>query len=511
MGLVSQRGSSSPKAHWPKLTAPENVIGSSLQRPARPRRDRADRPNHSNDITTTSWPSTYAPWLHYDQASRYHHVSSDHKPQRAPPGGYCSPSRLDGANPDRTATRKPKPSSSPSAATPRMSSGACSLLSLLPRKQTRPHKRSPQAKTRHPGPCSLHTHSISPTLPARAVLVRTLAAPINPADINTIQGTYGSPPAFTSLIGTAAPSAVPGNEGCAEVVAVGEGVKTLQRGDWVVPMRSGAGTWRTHALVEEADAALLRVEPEGLTPAQVATVSVNPSSAFRLLRDFVDLLGLSVRTYAAGGAGGGAWFVQNGANSAVGRAAIQLGRLWGLRSINVVRRRESDADTDALKAELRDLGATLVVTEDEFQGRGFADRLRDECTRGGREPLMLGLNCVGGRSALALAKCLDPGATLVTYGAMSRQPVSLPTGLLIFKDLTFKGFWLSRVNERDRDGKRKTIEELLDLMRTGKFKTGPVDEVPWNWETKEDELKAAVSGTLGGFRKGKGLFVFGET
>jgi trans-2-enoyl-CoA reductase len=32
---------------------------------------------------------------------------------------------------------------------------------------------------------------------------------------------------------------------------------------------------------------------------------------------------------------------------------------------------------------------------------------------------------------------------MVTYGAMSMQPLSLPTGLLIFKDLTFKGYWLS--------------------------------------------------------------------
>jgi trans-2-enoyl-CoA reductase len=35
------------------------------------------------------------------------------------------------------------------------------------------------------------------------------------------------------------------------------------------------------------------------------------------------------------------------------------------------------------------------------------------------------------------------GGTLVTYGAMSMQPLTLPTGLLIFKGIQFKGFWLS--------------------------------------------------------------------
>ncbi len=34
--------------------------------------------------------------------------------------------------------------------------------------------------------------------------------------------------------------------------------------------------------------------------------------------------------------------------------------------------------------------------------------------------------------------------TLVTYGGMSMQPVSMPTSLLIFKDLRVRGFWMSR-------------------------------------------------------------------
>ena len=55
----------------------------------------------------------------------------------------------------------------------------------------------------------------------------------------------------------------------------------------------------------------------------------------------------------------------------------------------------------------------------------------------------LGLNCVGGASSTAIAKSLAPGATIVTYGGMSMKPLTIPTSLLIFKDLTCKGFWLS--------------------------------------------------------------------
>ena len=66
-----------------------------------------------------------------------------------------------------------------------------------------------------------------------------------------------------------------------------------------------------------------------------------------MLKDFVSL--------SAGDS-----FVQNGANSAVGQAAIQIARRLGLKSINVVRARGSGMDQ--LKAFLNDLGADLVIT-----------------------------------------------------------------------------------------------------------------------------------------------------
>lgn len=414
----------------------------------------------------------------------------------------------------------------PSRSTPRLRARTCAAVASQVRFKSGPYgytqtKALVFSKFGEPSDVlRLHTHSISPSLPSHAVVLRTLAAPINPADVNTIQGTYGAKPDFNSpanlQLGTAEPSAVPGNEGCFEVVSVGSAVKTLKKGDWAIPTSTGMGTWRTHALVENADKALLRVPAEAaadgeqaLTPIQAATVSVNPSSAYRMLRDYVDLVELSVAAFRAGGADGGAWFIQNGANSGVGRAAVQLGRLWGLRSVNVVRERETPEATEALRRELLDLGATVVVTEAELLDRSFPARLKQEWTKGA--PLMLGLNCVGGKSATQLARVLSDQGTLVTYGAMSRQPVALPTGLLIFKDLRFRGFWLSRWADGDRDGKKTTIEELLRMMRKGQFRDAPVDELKWDWETDEETLKKAVQGTLGGFRKGKGVFVFGET
>jgi len=343
---------------------------------------------------------------------------------------------------------------------------------------------------------SLHNHSISPSLPSTSLLLRTLATPINPADINQIQGVYPSKPPFTSLLGTPTPSAVAGNEGCFEVSGVGSSIKTLQKGDWVIMKSTGFGTWRTHALAPESS--VLKIEnKENLTPIQVGTVSVNPCTAYRMLKDFETLEE-------------GDWFIQNGANSGVGRAAIQLGALWNLKSINVIRDRPDAAATQSMKDELLALGATHVVTESELMAKGFAEQVK-EWTSGGREKVKVGLNCVGGKPTAALVKCLSSGGHLVSYGAMSKQPLMLPTGALIFKDIKFSGFWVSRWSDANPEEKKRTVEEILDLTREGSFRDIPVQEVRWDWGTEEGLLKDAVSGTLGGFRAGKGVFVYGDT
>ncbi|KAH6604971.1 mitochondrial trans-2-enoyl- reductase [Trichoderma cornu-damae] len=343
----------------------------------------------------------------------------------------------------------------------------------------------------------------------KSVLLRSLAAPINPADINTIQGTYGSQPSFTSLIGTPSPSAIPGSEGVFEVVATGDPSSPIRRGDWVIPSAPQFGTWRTHAVASLDE--ILKINKEGLSATQAATISVNPSTAYRILRAYGPSAGrgagLGMRPLEIGS---GEWFIQNGANSGVGRAAIQLGKLWGLRSINVIRERSSHEATESLRRELVSLGADVVVTETQFLSRGWKDQLA-EITNKGREQIGLGMNCVGGKSATAVARSLSDGAAMVSYGGMARQPVALPVGLLIFKDIRFVGFWLSRWNQQDVAGRGHMIDYIVDLIRGGKLKDVPLHELAWNWETDIDTLIGEVQSGLQGFRKGKGIFVFGDT
>jgi trans-2-enoyl-CoA reductase len=163
-----------------------------------------------------------------------------------------------------------------------------------------------------------------------------------------------------------------------------------------------------------------------------------------------------------------------------------------------------------LAAELKALGADAVLREDELLARpgGFREAVR--AATGGAQ-IKLGLNLVGGKSGSGLVRCLGEGGHMVTYGGMSRRPVEVGAGDQIFRDVHLHGFWVSRWGERNPREREEAVRHILKLYREGTFKQGPLEEVRWDWSTSRDTLVGAVSGTLDGFRKGKGIFMFGDT
>ncbi|MFZ4775728.1 MAG: MDR family NADPH-dependent oxidoreductase [Terrimicrobiaceae bacterium] len=263
------------------------------------------------------------------------------------------------------------------------------------------------------------------------VLLDMLAAPINPADINVIEGTYGDLPALPATIG---------NEGVGRVALVGSNVTHLQLGQLVLPMTFG--TWATQMIAPARDVIPL---PAGLNTFQAAMLTVNPATAWRMLHDFVKLAP-------------GDWIVQNAANSGVGRSVIQLARALGWKTLNIVRREE-------LVEELKEAGGTVVVTEE----CDLRKELKNLC--GGGRP-KLALNAVGGPSALNIANALASGGTMVTFGAMSKQALKIPNGLLIFKGLKFEGFWLKRWRETvDNATRQETYAALAAHLKAGTLLT----------------------------------------
>lgn len=280
------------------------------------------------------------------------------------------------------------------------------------------------------------------------VAVRMLMAPVNPADLNVVEGVYPMRPRPPED-GAAVPG---GSEGVGVVEALGPGADDagLAPGDWVLPAVPNLGTWSERLVCRPAE--LLKAPSD--IPAEVAaTLLVNPSTALRMLEDFVDLRP-------------GDTVVQNGATSAVGQAVIQLCREMGVRTVNIVRDRPGAL---AEVARLKSLGATVVTTEKNAR-----------TDAAGLPPPRLGLNCVGGSAAQMVGRLLGRGATMVTYGAMSRRPVTMPTALLIFKDVTVRGFWFSGrwTQEHGRRGREEMLEQLLPLVRSGRLKLKPHLRVP---------------------------------
>src|SRR5438034_4583737 len=169
------------------------------------------------------------------------------------------------------------------------------------------------------------------------VVVEMRAAPINPADLNAIEGKYPIRPELP---------ATPGFEGAGVVVDLGASVTNVAAGALVI-LPHNVGTWRD-AVAVKADQ--LVIVPDRIEPVHAAMLKINPMTAWRLLHDYVDLQK-------------GDWLIQNAANSAAGRDVIQIAHELGYKTVNVVRRAE-------LVDELRAEGGEVVLVD--------GDNLRQE-------------------------------------------------------------------------------------------------------------------------------------
>lgn len=287
------------------------------------------------------------------------------------------------------------------------------------------------------------------------VEVRMAYAPVNPADLNMLEGKYGDVRPLPD---------VAGSEGCGRVAAVGPGVDASWSGRLVLVDRGAwreRGNWALEGLVPV---------PDGLDARRACVLRVNPPTAWLLLHEFADLRP-------------GEWVLQNAATSAVGRAVIEIARHRGWRTLNVVRRPEA-------VDELRALGADAVVVEGDGASEEAAAFLAGAAPR-------LALNAVGGIPATRLAGWLAPGGTLVTYGAMGREALKIPNGFLIFRDLRFRGFWLTRwLREAARPAREALFGEIFRLAAAGCFAPRVAAEFPLAQAAAAADRAAAGGGKV---------------
>ena len=237
------------------------------------------------------------------------------------------------------------------------------------------------------------------------VRIRVRMANINPSDTMFIRGMYGVAPRL--------PGATPGFEAMGVIDAVGEGV-SLPPGMRVLFITL-QGVWQEYVCIAAKE---VIPAPEAMPDEIACQAFVNPFTAYGMLEQS----GLQAGDYLLLTAGG----------SAFGKLVIQMAKQRGIHTIATVRRPEQ---VESLLA----LGATAVVnTAEDAEWTKTVYKLT-----GDRKGVQALFEAVGGSAGAKALTTLAFRGTALVYGLLSLQDTPINNGLLIFKELTIQGFWLS--------------------------------------------------------------------
>jgi len=241
-----------------------------------------------------------------------------------------------------------------------------------------------------------------PTPSKGQVLVRVLLSPIHPSTFAGIQpGNYPGPGANEILSG----------EGVGVIEAYGEGTDaTLPVGSRVLLAGNVGGSFAEYTLLW---AQRLIPVPESISNENAAQMIVNPLSALLMVKD----------TPA------GEWLLQTGASSILGKNVIQLSKHFGFKTINLVRNPDHVKDLLALGADV-----VIVTASDDVQAK------ITEVTGG--KGIKYAIDPVGGPTTSTILQALSYGGHLTVFGQLVKEDIHFPSGLLVVKLLTLKGFWL---------------------------------------------------------------------
>jgi len=299
------------------------------------------------------------------------------------------------------------------------------------------------------------------TLKPSEVTLKMLASAITPADLALVSGVGELRPVFPAVGGLC---------GVGKVVAKGAAVEKLKEGDLVLPTSPMFGCWRATGKAEEAT---LTKVPESIPVVQAANLLGTYCVAYRLLNDFVALKEGDV-------------LLQNGAESAVGQALIQLATKKGIKTVNIVS--SASADQKVLTA----LGANVIVVEEE------------STTMAGRQALaklgapVLALDTLGGASLMSMCKVLGKNGLLVTYGGRNLKPVQIPTTSLIFNNISARGFsmarWLAFASPEEV---HTMVSSVLEFVKEGnKTQNTALFEFNDFHKALQDAVKAGILGNV---------------
>jgi trans-2-enoyl-CoA reductase len=236
------------------------------------------------------------------------------------------------------------------------------------------------------------------------VLIEVEVAPINPSDLLHFEGRYAQPASLPAFAGAGV---------LGRVARLGTDVQHLKPDDRVIVVNTQRRAWCDRFVWP---AARLIPLPEA-DPVDLALLAANPPTALLMLESFGNLQP-------------GDWVMQNAANSSVGVSLIQIAKMMGLRTVNVVRRPQ-------LVDHLAAFGADVTLVDSPDLRARVAEAV-------GGVRIKLGIDAIAGDATRRLANCLGDGGIVVNYGLLSGKPCEVDAADIVFRDVSLKGFWYSR-------------------------------------------------------------------
>ncbi|KXN64914.1 NAD(P)-binding protein, partial [Conidiobolus coronatus NRRL 28638] len=267
------------------------------------------------------------------------------------------------------------------------------------------------------------------------VLVKFILSPVNGYDAETILG-------FNGLAPESYP-AVPGFEGVARVEEVGKDVSRVKVNQRVVILPETAvdyipavGTWRTYGVYKQS---ILFPVPDSVSDEAAAQAIGNPVTAYGLL----DKLN----------APKGEYIVQTAAASSLGRILIQFAKSRGLKTINLVRRKEQIE-------ELKSVGADEVFSTED--GTDIVEEIKRITNGKGAYGV---IDAVGGNLALKLSQLVRDDGTIILYGFLGGEQVNVSSTDLLMRHINFTGFLVTKYfRDIGKDKFDEVVSKVLELF-----------------------------------------------
>jgi NADPH:quinone reductase len=313
--------------------------------------------------------------------------------------------------------------------------------------------------TGEPAAVLQHAEVPEPQLRDGHALVRVTSRPIHPADLAFVRGQYRIRPEFPQTAGL---------EGAGVVVASAD--RAVAQIGTRVAFR-WPGSWAQQALVPFDR--LLPI-PDDVSDETGCQISLNPVTAFGLLDE--------------ASASKGECILLTAATSVVANLVAAIARRHSIHTIGLVRGNAADARARSGVDEL------ISVADPDL-----IDRI---AAAAGTRRIDGLLDSVGGPILAKLLGVLSPGARAVAYGVQDREPAAITNAMLIYRNLTWKGFgvdhWLTQLSLSKRAA---MFDELWQLIRD-KHLPLPVAAI-----YQLDQIGAALTADATAGRVGKVLFV----